>query len=240
MSNAAKLARQLFSLKSPGESYVHFKPKSDDLVEIIASINNAVLESAYAAVISYAEALSSLKRGSISWSIIRLYYSCFYSIRALLILNKVIPFNFSGEMLLDVSNAKFLKGGKSSHHWDWGSIKKVGRLSESWFLSEDSQESYAKLREYRENVNYTHAFTDPDFHQCLISGESDLGKRFRLYRDDDAFFYTYLVDHLAIAYPTRLVFELDVAMHNASINLEVEKISHINKIWIMKDRCPMC
>ena len=239
MSDAARLARQLFASKSEGLSYADFVPKAGDLAAIVAKVDEAVSESAYAAVVSYAEALSSLKQGYISWSIVRLYYSCFYSIRALLLLNKVVPFNSTGEMLLDISNAKFLKGGKSSHHWNWISINKVARLTGSWFLSTDSQESYKKLREYRENVNYTHAFTDPNLHHCLVSGEADLGKRFRSYRDDQIFLYTYLTDHLAIAYPTKLIFALDESMQNASINLESEKIAHIKKIWIIKDRCPI-
>lgn len=239
MSDAARLARQSFLSKPAGLSCEQFTPGAGDLAAIGAKVSDAVSESAYAAVVSYAEALASLKHGSISWSIVRLYYSCFYSIRALLLLNQVVPFNCNGEMLLDISNAKFLKGGRSSHHWNWHSIKKVTRLTSSWFLSTDSQESYEKLREYRENVNYTHPFTDPNFHPCLVSGEADLGKRFRSYRDDNVFLYTYLTDHLAIAYPTQLIFKLDTSMMSAAINLEPEKVAHIKKIWSLKDRCPM-
>lgn len=239
MSDAARLARQSFSSKPAGMQFAHFTPPAGVLSTIGAAIDEAVSESAYSAVVSYAEALSSLKSGSISWSIVRLYYSCFYCIRALLLLKKVVPFNFNGEMLLDVCGAKFIKGGASSHHWNWSSITKVSRLAGAWFLSADSQDSYKKLREYRESVNYTHGFTDPNFHQCLVSGEDDLGKRLRLYRDDSAFFYTYLSDHLAIAYPTRLVFELDAAMQHASISLESEKVAHIKSVWSIKDRCPM-
>ena len=240
MSDAARLARQSLLSKPKGLSYDKFTPGVGDLATIGDAVRDAVSESAYAAVVSYAEALAGLKHGSISWSIIRLYYSCFYSIRALLLLNQLIPFNCSGEMLLDISNAKFLKGGVSSHHWNWNSIKKVKRLTSSWFLSTDSQESYAELRAYRENVNYTHHFTDPNFHQCLVSGETDIGKRFRSYRDDNNFLYTYLADHLAIAYPTKLIFSLDAAMVSAAIKLEPEKVAHIKKIWSIKDRCPTC
>src|SRR5690606_37510254 len=117
---------------------------------------------------------------------------------------------------------KFLKGGTSSHHWNWISIRKVVQLSESWFASSDSQEAYERLRKHRENVNYTHAFTDPAFHRCLVSGESDLTKRFRLYRDDGTFLYTYLDDHLAIAYPTKLIFSLDAWLRDVSMSLPPE------------------
>lgn len=109
----------------------------------------------------------------------------------------------------------------------------------SWIISQDSQDSYEKLREHRENVNYTHGFTDPYFHRCLISSEQDLAKRIRAYRDDVAFFYTYLPDHLAIAYPTKLIFNLDNAMQASSIILPDESLSHLKKIWVIKDRCPI-
>lgn len=239
MSDASRLARQSYLSKPVGLPYEHFSPGLGDLAFIGATVKDAVSESAYAAVISYAEALSSLQHGSISWSIIRLYYSCFYSLRALLLLNNVVPFNCGGEMLLNIRDGTFLKGGRSSHHWNWKSIKKVAHINGSWFVSSDSQASYDKLREYRENVNYTHSFTDPDFHNCLLSGEADIVKRFRSYRDDSTFLYTYLSDHLAIAYPTKLIFQLDANLEKASIHLTPEKIVHIKKIWTIKDRCPV-
>ncbi|WP_152414105.1 hypothetical protein [Stutzerimonas degradans] len=239
MSDASRLARQCYSKKSSGVPYKHFNPTSAELNVISSAVNDAVVGSAYAAALSYAEAITGLQKGSISWSIVRLYYSCFYSLRALLFLNQIVPFNCGGEMLLDVKGARFIKGGKSSHHWDWRSIRSVAHLSGNWFMSSDSQDAYEKLREYRENVNYTHGFTDPNFHQCLISGEADLVKRFRTYRDDSGFIYTYLADHLAIAYPTKLIFSLNVAMNDSAIVLPVENIAHLKSIWGVRDRCPM-
>lgn len=239
MSDAARLASLAFSRKPQGTPYANFIPCAGEIVEIQATVEDAVTESTYAAVVSYAEAISGLQHGSISWSIVRLYYSCFYSLRALLLLNEVVPFNCGSEMLLDISSGKFLKGGRSSHHWNWTSIRKVAQLDESWFVSSDSEDAYEKLRKHRENVNYTHAFTDPAFHRCLVAGEPDLTKRFRSYRDDESFLYTYLDDHLAIAYPTKLIFFLDARLRDVSMSLPSENISHAMKIWSMKDRCPI-
>ena len=239
MSDAARLASQAFSQKPQGTAYAHFAPSAGEISAIRATLEDAVMDSSYAAVVSYAEAITGLQHGSISWSIVRLYYSCFYSLRALLLLNEIVPFNCHGEMLLDVQRGMFLKGGKSSHHWNWASIRKIAQLTGSWFVSSDSEETYEKLRKHRENVNYTHAFTDPAFHRCLVSGESDLTKRFRSYRDDGPFLYTYLADHLAIAYPTKLIFGLDALLRDASISLPHDRTSHAKKIWSMKDRCPV-
>lgn len=225
--------------KPSGVSYAHFQPGSVELTSIDGSLSVAAADSAYSAVISYAEALSSLPHGSISWSIVKLYYSCFYSLRALLLLNQVVPFNGGNEMLLDIDGKKFQKGGKSSHHWNWKTMRKVGAVSASWFVSLDSEEAYGKLRKHRENVNYTHCFSDPNFHRCLESDQDDLGKRFRAYRDDEEFFYTYLDNHLAIAYPTKLIFQLDSSLKGASITLGDEKLKHVKSIWKIMDRCPI-
>lgn len=239
MSDAARLARQSFASKPDGVAYGNFSPSSGALASIAGVVGDAALESSYAAVVSYAEAITGLLHGSISWSIVRLYYSSFYCVRGLLLLKGVIPFNCGGEMLLDTHVGHYLKGGRSSHHWNWTSIEKIPQLKGNWFVSEDSQEAYKLLREYRENVNYTHYFTDPTMHECLVSEETDLMKRFRRYRDDGTFLYTYLSDHLAIAYPTKLIFQLETSLKSASLGLHRDQISHMKKIWPLKDRCPV-
>lgn len=239
MSDASRLTRQIYLTKPSGLGYSHFTPSSGDLSAIGLVINDAVVGSAYAAALSYAEAISGLQKGAVSWSIVKLYYSCFYSLRAMLYLNRIVPFHCDSQMILDLPGAKFLKGGGSSHHWNWVSFRKISSLSSCWYISSDSQSSYEKLREYRENVNYTHEFTDPNFHGCLIAEEKDLIKRIRAYRDDGSFLYTYLADHLAVAYPTKLIFSLDAEMKNASVSLPPESTSYLNKLWVIKDRCPL-
>ncbi len=238
MSDAARLARQHFLTKDSHTAYASFPIQGNNLQAIVDCLPDAILSSAYSAVVSYAEALSGLRHGSTSWGIIRLYYSCFYSIRAMLLASGVLPFNGGNEMILDTSQGKYLKGGRSSHHWNWTSINATS-LKGEWFCSEDSQAAYKALREHRENVNYTHSFTDPSFHACLISQEPDLGRRFRGYRDDSTFFYTYLPDHLAIAYPTQLIFHLDGIMKAKSLEISGEKSIHLKSVWKIKDRCPL-
>ncbi len=239
MSDAARLSARSFATKPTALPYSNHKPTTVELTGIRFSIQKSALESAYSAIISYSEALSEIQKSSISWPIIKLYYSCFYSVRSLLILNNVVPFNSGREMLLDTHTGRFFRGGRSSHHWNWKNFSSISSIKSKWFTSEDSKEAYEALRKHRENVNYTHHFTDPDIHECLGSAESDLPKRFREYRDDSAFLYTYLDSHLAIAYPTKLIFELDATIRNSGIRLEDSQIAHINKVWSIKDRCPL-
>ncbi|UWQ24364.1 hypothetical protein K3553_15625 [Leisingera aquaemixtae] len=109
MSDAARLSAKSFATKPSGLSYTHHKPTTIEIAGIQSAIRQSVLDSSYAAVISYIEAISSIQSGSISWSIVKLYYSCFYCLRSLLLLNKVVPFNSGSEMVLDVAAEKFLK-----------------------------------------------------------------------------------------------------------------------------------
>jgi uncharacterized protein (UPF0332 family) len=239
MSDAARLAKQAFATKPNGTPYANFQVSAIALQSIAEQIAPTIVDTAFAAVVSYAEAMAGIPKGSSSWSVIRLYYSTFYALKALMLTHEVIPFN-SGkeEMMLDARNNRFFKGGKSSHHWNWSSIRKT-TIKHEWYASQDSEEAYEKLRKFRENVNYTHAFTDPKLHECLVPSRDDQSKRFRYYRDDKIFQYTYLIDHLAIAYPTKLIFEIDAKLQSLSYKLDPDRLKHLREIWKIRDRCPV-
>lgn len=239
MSDASKLARQFFLGKPKGFGYSDFYLTPHDTSVVKSTLTDAVIGSAYAATLSYAEAIAGIQKSAISWSIVKLYYSCFYSLKTMLYLQGVIPFHSGCQMMLDLKTGKFYKGGDSSHHWNWNSFRKIPVLNTCWYISPDSQDTYGKLRDHREEVNYTREFTDPDFHSCLISEEKDLAKRIRAYRDDYDFFYTYLENHLAIAYPTRLIFSLDAQMKQEAISLPAESSHYLARLWSMRDRCPL-
>lgn len=238
MTDAARLAAKSYSQKPAGTQYGNFSLGTVAVAGIRDCIDQSVVDTAYSAAISYAEALSSITKGSISWSIIKLYYSCFYSLKTAMLCNEIVPFNCGGEMILDLRKDQFRKGGKSSHHWNWKSLQSIDSISSKWYMSEDSQSAYQKLRTYRENVNYTHGFTDPELHPCLASEETDLNKRVRIYRDDTSFLYTYLESHLTVAYPTRIIFTIDAELATANIKLLPHQVERLKWVWPMKDRCP--
>lgn len=238
MSDASRLARLAYSQKPAGTPYINYKLSTDQLGSIESHRLDAAMDAAYAAAISYAESLYGLKIRSTSWPVIKFYYCSFYCIKSILLFSKVIPFNSGDEMLLEVDGSNFFKGGKSSHHWNWYSIRRT-QAKDHWFSSQDSEEAYGKLRKFRENVNYTHGFNDPRLHASLISSESDLSKRFKFYRDDDNFQYTYLDDHLAFAYPTKLLFALDELVKTTGVKISEERRLHLNSLWKLRERCPL-
>ena len=238
MTDAARLAANDFSQKPAGTPYSKYRPGVVTIAGIRSCIDRSIVDTAFSAAISYSEALSNISSGSISWSIVKLYYSCFYSLKAAMFCNEVVPFNSGAEMILDLRQAQFRKGGRSSHHWNWDGLEKITSINSKWYISEDSRDAYNALRTHRENVNYTHGFTDPELHRCLISEEPDLNKRVRTYRDDTPFNYTYLENHLAVAYPTRLIFDLEVELNTKNLNLSSAQQDRLRKVWPMKDRCP--
>ena len=206
MANSSKLAKLALSAKPSGVLLAHFRLSIAQIAQIEAIVDDDIVDFAYASLISYAEAVGGISKHQIAWSIVRLYYSAFYSIRTITLLSRVVPFNCKSEYLLDLVANVFLPGGHSSHRWNWNSFAKVPSLKNQWPYSTDSQAAYTQLREYREDISYRYGFPDPELHKCLSSVELDIAKSVRAYRDDSVFFYTYLSDHLVISYPTKLIY----------------------------------
>ncbi len=238
MSNAGRLAKQAYATKPHGVERQRFQLSKNALDQIAERIEQDISDASYAAIVSYAEALSGLEKGYTSWSIVKLYYSSFYCVRALVILSDIVPFYQKDHLLLDLQSNSFHKGGSSSHHWNWSSLRQIKRLSQ-WYYSLDSQDAYEKLRERREDANYRVAFIDPVFPEFIEKKDGDLSKAFRIYRDDHQFFYTYLSGHYCLAYPTALLFSLEREIKNRRILFVEERRKHVKSIWPLRDRCPM-
>jgi hypothetical protein len=119
VADSARLARLALSAKPKGVQLAHFHISDDAVTEINSVVGEDIVDSAYSAAISYAEALVGLRRHQVAWSIIKLYYSAFYCLRATTLLHNVVPFNCGSEYLFDTAGNIFLRGGRSSHQWNW-------------------------------------------------------------------------------------------------------------------------
>jgi hypothetical protein len=238
MSNTGRLARQAFELKPAGLSRQDYQFTASVISQITDQVDADVSDAAYAAIVSYSEALGGFSKGSTSWGVVKLYYAYFYCIRSLLLASGAIPFHSKDHLIFDIKGNSFVKGGASSHHWNWSGIRKIRRL-DAWYYSSDSEEFYGNLRDRREDSNYRFAFIDPKFPSFINNGDGDVSKIFRVYRDGSEFFYTYLVDHYVLAYPTALIFALDTVLSKRDAKLTSERRSHVKKIWPLKDRCPI-
>lgn len=238
MSDAARIASQVFLQKPAGMKREHFLASPPSLAQIQSCVYSDAAESAYASVVSYAEAISGLMSGRTSWSVVKLYYSAYYSIRSLMLANFVVPFHCKEQYLLDARDNLFLKGGNSSHQWNWSSIRAVKRLNH-WYFSTDAEQAYDNLRNLRERANYNQPFIDPSFPIFIHNPTGDLAKVLRVYRDDKDLFYTFLLDHFCLAFPTRLIYLVDETMHNLGLGFDGDRSHHLKSVWSLKDRCPL-
>lgn len=203
------------------------------------SLRSDVEDESYAAVLSYSEAIKGLDAGNTSWALVKLYYSAFYCIRAALLADGIVPFHCNDFYLCDTRDGTVKKGGKSSHQWHWKSIRDFRRLT-GWFYSDESDEAYLKLRNAREDANYRLGFGDPSWPSCLAEVlNAGIVRSFRTYRDDSSFFYTYLDDHLAFAYPTRLIISIENNLVRCGFNLSQERQVHLKRVWPLKERPPL-
>jgi hypothetical protein len=71
---ANKIRDRLISAFHPDE----VKQGFNAITEISLVVDDDIVETAYSAAISYAEAVAGLRRHQVAWSIIKLYYSTFY------------------------------------------------------------------------------------------------------------------------------------------------------------------
>lgn len=237
MANSAKLAKVAFERKPNGQDKKYYQLDSRIVAQISSETRNDAAEAAFSAAVSYCEAINGLKNGSASWAIVKLYYSSFYCLRSILYANNLIPFEAGKFLIFDCQENTFINGGASSHKWDWKSIRSVDRLN-YWIFSEDSATAYKSLCNNRDDANYKKLFTDPDLPDCLTTSESDISKRIKTYREDQAFFYTYLDEHLTLAYPTKLIYSLDAILSSIIPALSAERKTHLKKRWLLKERCP--
>lgn len=238
MSDVGRILRQAYEKKPKGMPLSDYTLDEFQISSIKSQFHDAAVDSAYAAVLSFSEALSGLSSGSTSWPIVKLYYSCYYSLKSTLLFSSIAPFMSKEQILFDAESGRFFKGGQSSHNWNWRSFERIECLTDNWIFSEDSRVAYEALRGHRENVNYTHGFTDPNFHRCLPNIPDGLEKSICAYRDDEDFIYTYLQDHLMLSYPTKVVFSLGKEMSERDARFAESRCGHIGSVWPLRSRGP--
>lgn len=206
---------------------------------IQAAINSDAHDAVYAAALSYAEALRGLEDKRSTWAVVKLYYSTFYSFRAFLLMDQIVPFFCKEFFLCDVTNGAVKKAGKSSHIWNWNSINGYKHLA-GWYYSQESTAAYDKLRDLRDETNYKVGFADPAWRAPLTQVyAAGVQKAFRSYRDDTAFLYTYLDDHFAVAYPTKMTLEACDRYVKSGLTVTDEQAKHLQKVWPLKDKHPL-
>lgn len=175
----------------------------------------------YSAIVSFGDALNSIRARYFSWSIVKLYYSCFYGIRSLLALrghclvylaapNKRTrrPFFLSAE-----SNQKLKPCEGKRESTTHGAIFKLfqSKMPNHFLLSQpiDHEISVDWVRSQRENVNYKIArFAEPGAQDCMknLSVGGSIRRTLGDYLDDEnKGIFEFDPDHAILAFPLRVL-----------------------------------
>lgn len=171
----------------------------------LASIDSQKL--LYSAALSIGDAVYGIQKRRFSWSIVQLYYSAFYSVRALLCDNDVIFLHIDGKPYeLHIQPGSSLAHPPnptrgSTHKWSFYKLSK--HFSASPLISQtiDGLDPFKWLMERRESVNYRRArFVEPNCPPELERIASGSIRNFlETYENDDT--YSFDRDHAMVAFP---------------------------------------
>lgn len=174
----------------------------------------------YSSCITISSALVGILSESYTWSTIKLYYSVFYGLRSYLALNRICIFydERSPKVLKARPNERIVKnfGGRKASTTHGIVIETFKReFSEHVLLSQEigGINSLDWLKSLREKSNYgSSRFIEPrippQYEYLVKFGTNRFGKLIESYVNDKDYQYTFDPDHAAIAFPTRLLFEL--------------------------------
>lgn len=212
------------------------------------AVRQALLEDCshllFKGVLTLVEAVASIRGSLYSWAVVRLYYSCFYFLRASLAARGfAIVKNKSLYLLNAAPNAvaKKLTGNRyRNDHVGTISIYRdlfgASDILQSNMI--DAQPSYEWLMEMRNRVNYRERqFHDPGCPEfCTVASErvqqGQLDALLDTYADDTDFIYCFQSDHAWLALPLkRAVLTLaDAEAAAVSFQLPAEKMALLDSL----------
>lgn len=212
-----------------------------------ASVSAALLTDArdhyYSALISFVEAIRGINEGFYSWSVVKFYYSTFYSIQSLLASEflgvvyvtfdtsqkKGKPFSFSAVA------GQQLKGVRisSSHEFVF---KQFEKNFPNHFLNSSQiagENAFDWLRTLRESVNYKESpFSEPEAPSCMkIVATHSVRDCIATYIKERQGLYVFDADHAMLAFPLRsLTFAFERCKLSGASALREEQMGFLLKI----------
>lgn len=186
----------------------------------------------FSCLVSLGEAIKDLRTSRSSWPAVNLYYSCFYALEAQLASDQVtIFFHSHNYYVADSIVGTIKKVGTSSHSLNWNAIQSLTRLNR-WSYQDQSEDAYETMKKFREEANYQSPFQDPNSRRELKNlNISRIERAFRQYKEDNEQFYTFLADHVALAYPVKMAQEAWIATQAFGVRLSEEQYDHLRALW---------
>ena len=179
----------------------------------------------YSASITFLDAIRGMQGGYFSWSIVKLYYSSFYSVRALLGGHLIAIFYLPGKgtpyslHVVDGNSPRREKG--TTHKVVWKILERdlpnnpvMGTI--------DNNVAHEWLMALREDANYrTPKFPDPSVPNYFSEiDKNGLVNTLNIYANDKSNLYAFDKDHASVAYPLECLRHSRKALANLSLKLE--------------------
>lgn len=187
----------------------------------------------YSALISFISAIDAAGQASFSWSIVKLYYTCFYAARSTLASNNVAIF-YSGTkpyscIALAGQRPRKEKGVTHKVVWSLFSREFPGNV----LLNEiDGEVAYTWMTRLRETANYKNArFPDPLVPKAFSNLDTvGVSVAVPAYQADNSYIYTFDPDHAAVAFPIACVRQAKMALERNGIFLEQEEQDFVRQL----------
>ena len=171
---------------------------------------------------SFVQALSNIHRNNYSWSIVQLYYSCFYAIRADILLSNHCIIRCSGLYLIENDigekfNIFTINKVRGDHQLSIALLKKMHseyKLTDEILDNElEGCDAYTWMMKHRERSNYQlKNFTDPEIDELFIHTSSyfkrkEISDLIAFYNNSD---YTicFDLDHSVLSIPFKKIMQI--------------------------------
>jgi len=194
-------------IKTKGLSSYVLSP--GDAVRLSATLRLDATDCFYSAAISISDALAGIERRFFSWATVKLYYSTFYAIQAMLACDGYCLFHVrrSPKWIQAQSGSRPTKAGGSTHESTLDYFAK--NYSAHLLLSQpiDGVPSLRWLMEKRVQANYSNTgFCEPVVPKHLSSVSSNgIRQAVQAYISDDSSIYLFDPDHAMLAFPLRCI-----------------------------------
>lgn len=200
----------------------------------------------YKSIYSFVQALSNLYRSNYNWSIVQLYYSCFYAIRADILLSNHCIVRCNGLYIAENAIGKqfeIVQFGKvrGDHQMAIELLKKMKTehkiVDEILDVDLEGTDAYSWLMKHRERSNYQiKHFSDPEVdelfqHLVKYFETNTLFELFDFYRQSD---YTicFDIEHSALSIPFKKIIQVKEKLktkHGLNLHDNLKHYAYLKK-----------
>lgn len=214
-----------------------FRPLSQiEALRLEAECLDDGVQLAQAAVATLAEATLALQEQRFTWATVKLYYCCFYSLRALLFFESICVFyrDKSPYSITCRGGEVFVRRKGNSHLVVFSAFRHT--FPNDILLSQPitGLDPLDWLEDLRNRANYTMApIPDPDVPAHMLAPSRRLRQYFSTYIADDSYLYAFQPEHAALAFPIAAIKRLDAELKRRGRVVEVS--AHFRNIFTRAD-----